>query len=261
VTESPNQSTFSKWKVGGAAIAAIATSIACSRWIFTNPAPFELPLEFLDLPMNPSSTYLAGYKIAFREMLCGNYSFHFATFGALLGLALGILGAPKKSVFAIAAAIAGGSLGGAILAGVGGILLGRIASWGIEINWETIRLIGFQVDPFIQTTLLQCFIWVCVGCGIGLGCTLASFSIARILKGIQGGLLGGAMAGTIYSVLAAVSFSTSSAVDFVPSSQMELVIWAIICGLCIYGGLVFTIRSTPMADLKIDSEPAISSQS
>jgi hypothetical protein len=248
VANNIQQNSLSKFKIGCLAIAAILSSIACSRLISTEPAPFQLPMEFEDVPMNPSSAYMARYKVAFRDMLCGNYAIHFATCGALLGLALGALGATRNNALSNAKAILGGVVGGALLAGLGGFLLGQIASFGIENNWDTTRLLGFQIDPFIQSTLLQCFIWACVGSGIGLGCTTPTISFARMLKGIQGGLIGGAIAGTIFSVVAAVFFSTSSAIDFVPKEQMERTVWAILCGLSIYAGLAFALKSTPTAD-------------
>jgi hypothetical protein len=248
VANNIQQNSLSKFKIGCLAVAALLASIACSRLISTEPAPFQLPMEFEDVPMNPSGAYMARYKVAFRDMLCGNYTIHFATCGALLGLALGALGATRNNALSNVAAILGGVVGGALLAGLGGFLLGQFASFGIENDWQTTRFLGFQVDPFIQTTLLQCFIWAFIGIGIGLGCTTPSFSFARILKGIQGGLIGGAVAGTIYSVIAAVFFSTSSAIDFVPKEQMERTIWAILCGLSIYAGLAFALKSTPAAD-------------
>lgn len=248
MTNNIQQNSLSKFKIGCLAVAVLLSSIACSRLISTEPAPYQLPMEFEDVPMNPSSAYMARYKVAFREMLSGNYTIHFATCGALLGLALGALGATTNNPLSNGAAILGGVVGGALLAGLGGFLLGQITSFGIDNNWDTTRLVGFQVDPFIQTTLLQCFIWACVGSGIGLGCTTPSISLSRILKGIQGGLIGGAIAGTICSVIAAVFFSTSSAIDFVPKEQMERTVWAILCGLSIYVGLAFALKSSPMAD-------------
>lgn len=242
------QSSLSKFKIGCLAVAALLASMACSRLISTDPAPFVLPMEFEDLPMNPSSAFMARYKVAFRDTLCGNYAVHFATCGALLGLALGVIGASRNNALSNAQAILGGVVGGALLAGLGGFLLGQIAALGIENDWQTTRLFGFQVDPFIQTTLLQCFIWACVGIGIGLGCTLPSISLARILKGIQGGLIGGVLAGTLYSVIAAVFFSTSGAIDFVPKESMERTVWAILCGLSVYAGLVFALKSTASVD-------------
>jgi hypothetical protein len=98
VTNNIQQNSFSKFKIGCLAVAALLSSFACSRLISTEPTPFQLPLEFEDVPMNPSGAYMARYKVAFRDMLCGNYAIHFATCGALLGLALGALGATKNNI-------------------------------------------------------------------------------------------------------------------------------------------------------------------
>ena len=62
----------------------------------------------------------------------------------------------------------GGFVGGAIFATLGGFVLGWITSLRIEVNWETVRFIGYHVDPFIQSTLLQCVIWSVICTGIGV---------------------------------------------------------------------------------------------
>lgn len=83
--------------------------------------------------------------------------------------------------------------------------------------------------------------WPCVGIGIGIGCTVASGSFARIIKGINGGILGGLLAGIFHSVVAAIFFSGSSAFEFVPENLTERIVWAAICGLSICYGLVFLL--------------------
>ena len=169
----------------------------------------------------------------------------------MLGLALGAVGATRNRMSAIAVSIIGGAVGGAVFASIGGFVLGLIASLLIGINWETIRFIGFHVDPLVQTTLLQCTIWACVGIGIGFGCTLVTCSFGRIVKGIQGGMIGGLLAGIVHSVVAAIFFSGSNAFDFVPRHLTERIVWAVICGLSICYGLVFLL-----ANRSVQSEPS-----
>lgn len=235
---------ISKIKICWLVIAALLSSVGCAVLMDKIGFLYELPLEFVEMPMNPNDAYMARYKVAFREMLSGNYTVQFATFGALLGLAIGAVGAAKNRVLSIAAGTIGGAIGGALFAAIGGFLLGLLAAFFIDINWETLRLIGFQVDPFVQTTVLQCLIWGCIGIGIGVGCTLPEFSLARIAKGIQGGLLGGLLAGVTHSVVAAILFSGTSAINFVPENPTERMVWAAICGVGTCLGLLVFLANT-----------------
>ena len=246
-----NAISLRKFTICGLTVAALIASVGYAVLIEKFGILYKLPLEFLEFPMSPSNAYMVRYKVAFREMLCGNYAIHFSVVGALLGLALGTVGAARNCMSAIAASIIGGGVGGAIFAATGGFLLGMIASFCFDINWETIRFIGFHVDPFVQTTLLQCAIWACVGIGIGLGCTLTTGSIARMVRGIRGGLIGGLLAGIVYSVLAAIFFSGSNSFDFVPKNLIERTVWATIGGLSICYGLVFS-----HANRSVQSEPS-----
>ena len=234
---------ISKIKIGCLVFAALLSSVGCAVLLEKVGLLYELPLEFIEMPMNPSNAYMVRYKVAIREMLCGNYTVHFAIFGSMLGLALGAVGAAKNRIFSIAAGTIGASIGGALFAAIGGFLLGWIAAFCIDINWETIRLIGFPVDPLVQTTLLQCLIWACIGIGIGLGCTLPEFSLARIAKGFQGGVLGGLLAGVTSSLVAAVLFSGTSAANFVPDDFNQRMVWAAICGVGTCLGLLFVLAN------------------
>ena len=114
---------ISKIKICWLVIAALTSSVGCAVLMDKIGFLYELPLEFIEMPMNPNDAYMARYKVAFREMLSGNYTVQFATFGALLGLAIGAVGAAKNRVLSIAA----GAIGGALFAAIGGFLLGLIA--------------------------------------------------------------------------------------------------------------------------------------
>lgn len=234
---------ISKIKICWLVIATLLASVGYAVLLEKVGFLYELPLEFIEMPMSPNDAYMARYKVAFREMLCGNYMVHFAIFGTMLGLAIGAVGAAGNRIITIAMGAIGGAIGGALFAAVGGFLLGLANAFFIDINWETIRLIGFQVDPFVQTTILQILIWGCIGIGIGIGCTLPEFSLVRIAKGIQGGLLGGLLAGVTNSVAAAVLFSSTSAIDFIPENLTERMVWAAICGVGICFGLLFFLAN------------------
>jgi len=243
MNENDQRLSTSKFKAVCLVIAALIASFGSVMFIERCGVLFELSSEFAEIPMSPSTDYMVRYRIAFRELLTGNYAIHFGALGALLGLAIGMAGASKNQAASVATAIFGGFVGGAIFATLGGFVLGWITSLGIEVNWETVRFIGYHVDPFIQSTLLQCVIWSVIGIGIGIGCTLSSLSLQRVFQGVQGGLLGGVLAGILHSISAAIFFSGSSAFDFVPVNFSERIVWALTCGISICVGLLYSLAN------------------
>ena len=201
---------------------------------------FEMSPNFVDMPLQPSPEYLARYNAAVSEMLSRNYSIHFAIIGALLGLAIGMIGAVRNRIRSLVAA----SIGGALAAAIGGFLLGLAAAYSVQVNHgESISLFGVNIEPIVQTTALQCFIWSLVGMGIGCGWTIAVWGPKQIVKGIEGGLIGGLLAGVIHSMFAASVFSGSNAFSFVPEKQMERIVWAAICGASICFGLIYSVAN------------------
>jgi|GEM_PF-1675344 len=241
MNENDERLPASKFKAFCLLMAALIASFGSVMFIERSGILRELPSEFAELPMSPSKEYMARYRMAFRELLTGNYAIHFGALGALLGLAIGMVGTSKNQTASIGSAIFGGFVGGAMFATLGGFVLGWITTLGLEVNWETIRFIGFHVDPFVQSTLLQCAIWSVMGIGIGIGCTLSSFSIQRVFRGVRGGLFGGVLAGILHSISAAIFFSGSSAFDFVPVNFSERIVWALTCGICICIGLLYSL--------------------
>ena len=198
---------------------------------------FKMPPDFVDMPLAPSPEYLARYDAAISEFHSRNYAIHFAIMGALLGLAIGMTGATKNRLGSAAA-----SISGAIAAAIGGFLLGLSATYCVRVNHgESINLAGVNVEPIVQTTALQCFVWILIGIGIGSGWTLAEWGSKRILNGIEGGLIGGLLAGVIHSMFAASFFSGSSAFSFIPEKLVERIVWAAICGTSISLGLIYSV--------------------
>ena len=201
---------------------------------------FEMPSDFVDMPLQPSPEYLARYNSAISEMRSRNYAIHFAIIGASLGLAIGMMGVIRNRMRSLVAA----SSGGALASGIGGFLLGLAAAYSVQVNHgESINLFGVNIEPIVQTTALQCFIWSLVGIGIGSGWTLAVWGPKQIANGIEGGLIGGLLAGVIHSMIAASFFTSSNAFSFVPERQMERIVWAAICGACICLGLVYSVTN------------------
>lgn len=253
--EPTSKKPISTFKIVLLAVAALFSGIVSAEIIWRNFTPYELPLEFQEMPMSPSSEYMVRYKIAFHKMICGNYSIHFAICGALIGLACGAIGATKPSVPASSVAAVGGAVGGAICGYFGGMLLGHLTTLAMDVNWETVRYIGIPIDQFIQTTLMQCMVWIIIGTGIGLASTIPSGSVTRYRLGILGGVVGGLIAGIVYSLAAAIAFSSSNAVDFVPKYREEIFLWTTVCSLSIFVGLIYCLRQKQEPNL-LPTEPA-----
>lgn len=199
---------------------------------------FVMPQDFSNMPLQPSSELLARYNAAVSMMMAGNYATHFAILGASLGAAIGLAGGTRNRwLFTFTTAL-GGMLAGAI----GGYVMGLASSYLVnEIQGESVKLLGMVIDPMLQTTALQCFIWSLIGVGIGCGCTLANRQHIGIMAGIEIGLMGGVLGGLTYSISAAMLFSVANAFLFIPEKLTERIVWAAIGGLSIAIGLVYSV--------------------
>jgi hypothetical protein len=198
----------------------------------------KMPADFADMPLNPSPEYLARYNAAVSVFRSRNYAIQFSILGGLLGLAVGTAGALRNRLACLAAA----SMGGLVAGLVGGFLLGLSAAYCVQINkGESMNLLGLNVEPIVQTTALQCFVWAVTGIGIGSGWTLVNWGPKRLLKGLEGGLIGGLLAGIVCSLVAAVVFSGSSAFSFIPEHTTERIIWSAIGGASVVLGLIYAV--------------------
>lgn len=199
---------------------------------------FAMPPDFVDMPLAPSPEYMARYNAAISKFHSQNYAIHFGIMGALLGIAIGLVAAVNNRLYSLAVA----SIGGAMAAAFGGYLVGLAAAYSVHINHgESISLVGVSIEPIVQTTAMQCFVWALIGIGIGCGWTLANWGPKRILSGVEGGLIGGLLAGVIHSLVAASLFSGSSAFSLIPENQTERIVWAAICGTCICLGQIYSV--------------------
>ncbi|HUP78394.1 MAG TPA: hypothetical protein VM260_07485 [Pirellula sp.] len=236
--EKVSASPSSKMTVWFLLTSAFLASVAGSVIVGQIGNLFKMPPDFVDMPLAPSPEYLAHYNAAISEFHSRNYAIHFAIVGALLGLAIGMTG-PTKNRLGSAAVT---SINGAIAAAIGGFLLGLSGAYCVQVNHgESINLLGVIVEPIVQTTALQCFVWVLIGIGIGIGWTLVVWGPKRILNGIEGGLIGGLLAGVINSMFAASFFSGSSAFSFIPEKLAERIVWAAIGGSSICLGLIYSV--------------------
>ena len=225
---------------------ALLASVAGSVVVGQIGNLFKMPPDFVDMPLAPSPEYLARYNAAISEFHSRNYAIHFGIMGALLGLAIGLMVSPKNRLSSAAVA----SISGAIAAAIGGFFLGLSAAYLVKVNHgESINLLGVNIEPIVQTTALQCFVWALMGIGIGIGCTLGVRGPKRILNGIEGGLIGGLLAGVVHSMVAASIFSGSSAFSFVPANQTERILWGAVSGSSICLGLIHSVVNRLPKDL------------
>lgn len=226
--------------IGAAGLAGIVGALLVAEL----SALFSMPEEFQAIPLNASAEYMARYHRAFQSMFASSYTCYFATMGSVIGLAVGVCGALGRRRPSALASLAGGGLTGA----VGGFVLGMIAVVFLRNNINrTIDILGVPVEPMVQSTALQCGVWVLIGMGIGCGWTLSVWGKQKLASGIEGGVLGGLLAGFVYSALAAIAFSNSNAFLFVPEWLVERVVWGGVCGLGLGCGLYYSVatRSRP----------------
>ncbi len=223
-------------------VAAIVACLAGAFIIQQTGNVVAMSPEFVDIPLVPSPEYMARYNAAFADYRSRNYAIHFVTIGSLLGLAIGSAGTVTHRLRSLMAA----GLGGALAGGVGGYLLGLAAAYSVQINrGEAINLLGVQVEPIVQTTALQCFVWALIGIGIGCGWTVAAWGRERVLRGVEGGVLGGLLAGVAHCIFTSIVFSNSSGFTFIPDKLVEKLFWAALCGSCVCLGLIYSVLRSP----------------
>lgn len=232
ILQQPVERKFRLWHVP---ISGLVVGLFAALVIGQIAPLFSMPAELGQMPLQPSPEYLSRYNAAHRQMFCGNYATYFAIVGGLIGLAAGIVGARRNWLVSLMAT----SLSGALAGMIGGYLLGMGVAVCIQGNIsESMNFIGIPIEPIVQTTALQCFIWSMIGMATGSSLTVANSGLARIAKGIEGGLAGGLVAGTINSLVVATFYSLSNAFLVVPETLSQRIIWASIGGLCINFGLI-----------------------
>lgn len=228
-------------------VAAMLAGLAAALVIGQLGNVFKMSPDFDNIPLTPSPEYMARYNAAMSEYQSRNYAVHFTIIGAVLGLGIGAVGTVKNRVQALIAS----SIGGAMAGVVGGLLLGTAASYSVQVNrGEAINAWGVPIEPIVQTTAMQCFVWTMLGIGIGCGWTATVWGRKYIPKGIEGGLIGGLLAGVVHCIVASIFFTNSSGFTFVPESLIERIVWATLCSTCIGLGLIYS-TATPRS--KIDS--------
>ncbi len=188
---------------------------------------FEMPNEFANYPVQPSTEYMVRYEAAHRFMLSNNYAIYFATLGGLMGLTMGaVSGGPKRVVAMIASCFCG-----IVFGFLGGFLSGLTVAGAIKNSGEAIPILGLSMEPIVQTTLMHSFVWVVVG--IGVGCGFVATTSGSIGKGIRIGVLSGVLSGVVYTFLSAVAFPHANGFLVLPYSLPEKLTWAACEGICL----------------------------
>lgn len=230
-------------------VAAILAGVAGALAIGQIGNVFKMSPDFDNIPLTPSPEYMARYNAAMSEYQSRNYAVHFTIIGSLLGLAIGAVGAVKNRGQTLIASTIGGAMAGV----VGGLLLGTAAAYSVQVNrGEAINAWGVTIEPIVQTTAMQCFVWTMLGIGIGCGWTATVWGLRCIPKGIEGGLIGGLLAGMVHCIVASIFFSNSSGFTFVPENLIERIVWATLCCTCVGLGLIYS-TATPRS--KTDPTP------
>lgn len=193
-------------------------------------APFELPEQFLNMPLNASTELVADYKVAYTKVTVGNSVAAVAGSGALVGLLLGFLvGKRARIVSALAGTLSAG-LAAALGAAAGGyVIAGKSFVEGGD-------MLLYRLDPSMLAMLVQFASWGTIGLAlaVALACCRPGIGIGiGIAKAAFWGVVGGLMAAVLHNVVGSIAFPASETMLVVPASLTEKLLWAGGGGLCI----------------------------
>lgn len=189
-------------------------------------ASFELPEQFLDMPLNASTELVADYKASYTKVTVANSVAPVAGIGAVVGLLLGFLvGKGARIVCALAGTISAG-LAAALGAAAGGyVVAGKSFVEGGD-------MLLYRLDPSMLAMLVQFTSWGMMGLAlaVAIACCRPGIGIApAAFWGVAGGLL----AAVLHNVVGSIAFPVSETMVVVPASLSEKLLWAGGGGLCI----------------------------
>ncbi len=200
---------------------------------------FSMPNEFADYPIQPTTEYMVRYHAALRFMYSSNFAIYFAILGLGIGLFAGLFAGGKRR---LAASASSGFLG-CVFGAIGGLLSGLSVAFALQNSGRAIPFLGLQIEPIVQTTAMQCFVWAIVATGVGLGFSVATGS--SIGKGIQMGLIAGCLVGVGYTLVEGICFPSVNGFLVVPISTYEKLTWAALAGITIGSTNFYVSRQTP----------------
>lgn len=207
---------------------------------------FSMPNEFADYPIQPTTEYMVRYHAALRFMYSCNFAIYFAILGMGIGLFTGLSAGGKRRLAAMAAS---GILGG-VFGTIGGFLSGLSVAFAIQNSGRAIPFLGLQIEPIVQSTAMQCFVWAIVAIGLGMGFFIATGR--AIGKGLQMGFIAGCLVGVGYTLVEGICFPTANGFLVVPISTYQKLTWAALAGITI-GSTSFYISRQTSAKQTIDS--------
>lgn len=199
---------------------------------------FSMPNEFADYPIQPTTEYMVRYHAALRFMYSCNFAIYFAILGMGIGLLTGLCAGGRRRFAAMASS---GFLGG-VFGAIGGFLSGLSVAYAIQNSGRAIPFLGLQIEPIVQTTAMQCFVWAIVATGIGVGfCVATGRSIG---KGLQMGFLAGCLVGVGYTLVEGICFPSANGFLVVPISTYQKLTWASLAGIAIGATNFYISRQT-----------------
>jgi hypothetical protein len=186
---------------------------------------FSMPDEFADYPIQPSTEYMIRYHAALRVMYSLNYAIYFGILGTGIGLATGICAGGNRRLTAMAVT----GLWGSVFGSIGGYAGGWGVALALQNSGKEIPFLGLQIEPIIQSTAMQCFVWTFIAIGVASGFSVAT---SRSLgKAIQIGIIGGCLVGVGYTLIEGLCFPSANSFLVVPTSILEKLTWAAFAGL------------------------------
>lgn len=192
----------------------------------TYPA-FAFPTDLGDYPLSPSPEFLAKYGQAQRAFHSQNYALTFALIAVCLGLPVGAVGGRALDFKAGVACGIGGAIAGA-LAGFG---IGTLIAQLLDKGGEAFPVLGFSIEPIVQSTLLQAVAWIMISVGIMVGYFLFSPRLLglRFGRAIQIGIIAGSMTAIVHTLVASLAFANANSFLILPRTFLERVVW-VTCG-------------------------------
>ena len=190
---------------------------------------------FVDLPplpemgISPRPEVLSLHEAENYKFYTRNSSILFASIGAILGLALGLVAGQRRRW----AAVLSGSVGGAALGAIGGFAAGVLLNrtlWLSE-NESLVRSFGIHFAAWAPANVGA------VG-GVALQHNRFAKAISQGLRGLLSSLL--VVAG--YSLFASILFPDANLTYLYPYNRSVQISWSFLCPLLAGVGLMTTLR-------------------
>lgn len=195
----------------------------------------QMPEELGSWPMNPTAEYIAKYNQAYSRMWMGNLLIDFAIIGFLTAFVPALLSARRASIGSRFAMVVLSLIGGGSAGLVTGLMLGSAHS-----TQGRLTLLGWMMDPMLQSVLFHTICWS--GIGMGIGAAMAKGYKQPVANGIVGGLLGGFMAAMLHALVGSILFPSSDMANLLPPNATERFLWVAYSSAAIGAGIWWMLR-------------------